>query len=357
MSKKAGIVGAGLVGRLLALRLLQNGWQVTLFDKFGKNDMQSCGAVAAGMLALYSESEKMEQVVFDLGMRSLNLWPSIINSMLGNTSFKMLGSLVVAHRNDMPDLERMRMFIRKRLYISDLQIIDEAILKKLEPDLSFSCGLYLSGEGHIDSSQFFYNIKCTLESYNAIWYEYTTVTKIVDKAIIVENKREYKFDFIFDCRGVDARGDLPNLRGVRGEIISLYAPQVSLNRPVRLIHPRYSIYIVPRAGSKFVVGATEIESYDMSEVSVQSVLELLSAAYSVHKGFAEARIINMSRNCRAAFPNNLPKIYLEGNNLVRINGLYRHGYLLAPSLIEKVMLLLEGRLNNDALIEVVDKLI
>ena len=353
MSKRAGIVGAGLIGRLLALRLLQNGWQVTLFDKFGKNDMQSCGAIAGGMLALYSESEKMDEVVFELGLKSLKLWPSVLNNMGGNTPFNVLGSVIVAHRNDVPDLERMMMFIKKKSHLDNLQIIDEHALKKLEPDLSFPYGLYLPKEAHIDNLQLFYNMKCTLESCNAIWYEYTTVSKIVDRVIIVENGKEYEFDFVFDCRGIGAKSDLPNLRGVRGEIVLLSAPQVSLSRPIRMVHPRYSIYIVPRSGSQFVVGATEIESYDMSEVSVQSVLELLSAAYSVHKGFAEARIIRMLKNCRAAFPDNLPKIYIQ-NNLIRINGLYRHGYLLAPSLIEEIILLLDGNLSNNSIVEVIN---
>ncbi|QGR02630.1 FAD-dependent oxidoreductase [Ehrlichia ruminantium] len=341
MTRKAGIVGAGLVGRLLALRLLQDGWQVTLFDKFGKNDRQSCGAIAAGMLALYSELEKMEEVIFELGMKSLNLWPSIIKGLVGNTFFTMSGSVIVAHRNDVSELDRFVMFIKRKLKFNHLRIIDEQELKLLEPELLFPYGIYLPWEGHIDTSGLFQNIMSTLEQYNVIWYEHVCVSKIGDGYIVLENGIEYKFDFVFDCRGIGARNDLPGLRAVRGEIILLYAPQVSFNRPIRMVHPKYSIYIVPRPGSYFVVGATEIESDDMSEVSVQSVLELLSSAYSVHKGFAEARIIEMSKNCRAAFLDNLPRIYVEGN-IIRINGLYRHGYLLAPSLIEEVMLLLNG---------------
>ncbi|CEI85259.1 FAD-dependent oxidoreductase [Ehrlichia minasensis] len=353
MNKKAGIVGAGLVGRLLALRLLREGWQVTLFDKFGKNDRKSCGVIAAGMLALYSESEKMEQTIFDLGVKSLNLWPGILNSILGDTSFKMLGSLIVAHRNDISDLERMMMFIKRKCSLNDLQIIDENKLKVLEPNLLFPYGLYLPGEGQIDTSQLFYNTTCTLEHYSVVWYEHAVVNEIVSRVVVVGNKK-FKFDFVFDCRGIGAKDDLPNLRGVRGEVLLLYAPQVSLNRPIRMVHPRYSIYIVPRRDSQFVVGATEIESSDMSEVSVQSVLELLSAAYSVHKGFAEARIINMSSNCRAAFADNLPKIYVQGN-LIRINGLYRHGYLLTPSLIEEVILLLNGNFSNSSsIVEIIN---
>ncbi|CAI28038.1 Putative thiamine biosynthesis oxidoreductase thiO [Ehrlichia ruminantium str. Gardel] len=346
MNKKAAVVGAGLLGRLLALRLLQDGWQVTLFDKFGKNDRKSCGAIAAGMLGLYSELEKMEEVVFELGIRSLNLWPNIIKSLVGNTFFTMSGSIIVAHRNDMSELERSMMFIKRKLKINHLKIMGEQELKLLEPELLFPYGIYLPWEGHIDTSGLFQNIMHTLAKYDIQWYEHTCVSKIVDKYVILENGTEYKFEFIFDCRGIGAKDDLPGLRAVRGEIMVLYAPQVSFNRPIRMVHPKYSVYIVPRPGFRFVVGATEIESEDMSEVSVQSVLELLSSAYSVHKGFAEARIIEMSKNCRAAFLDNLPRIYVNGN-IISINGLYRHGYLLAPSLIEEVMFLLNGSSKNN----------
>ncbi|GAT75454.1 thiamine biosynthesis oxidoreductase thiO [Ehrlichia ruminantium] len=346
MNKKAAIVGAGLLGRLLALRLLQDGWQVTLFDKFGKNDRKSCGAIAAGMLGLYSELEKMEGVVFELGIRSLNLWPNIIKGLVGNTFFTMSGSIIVAHRNDMSELERSMMFIKRKLKINHLKIMGEQELKLLEPELLFPYGIYLPWEGHIDTSGLFQNIMHTLAKYNIEWYENTCVSKIVDKYVILENGTEYKFEFIFDCRGIGAKDDLPGLRAVRGEIMVLYAPQVNFNRPIRMVHPKYSVYIVPRPGFRFVVGATEIESEDMSEVSVQSVLELLSSAYSVHKGFAEARIIEMSKNCRAAFLDNLPRIYINGS-IIRINGLYRHGYLLAPSLIEEVMFLLNGSSKNN----------
>ena len=55
-----------------------------------------------------------------------------------------------------------------------------------------------------------------------------------------------------------------------------------------------------------MIGATEIESEDLSPASVRSTLELLSAAYAVHPGFAEARILELSVQCRPALPDNLP---------------------------------------------------
>jgi glycine oxidase len=138
-----------------------------------------------------------------------------------------------------------------------------------------------------------------------------------------------------------ARPDWQNLRGVRGEVIRLHAPEVSLTRPVRLIHPRYPLYIAPKQGHVFVVGATEIESDDMSPASVRSTLELLSAAYAVHSGFAEARILEIATQCRPALPDNLPSIRRLGERNIQVNGLYRHGFLVAPALLDVVMELVQ----------------
>jgi len=131
----------------------------------------------------------------------------------------------------------------------------------------------------------------------------------------------------------------------------------------RMMHPRYKIYIVPRGNGcegidleyckecklsqttgykRYIVGATEIESEDDSPISVRSNMELLSALYTVHPSFGEARVVNSETNCRPAFKDNLPRIENE-TGLTRINGLYRHGYLLAPAIVEKA--LAEGMRN------------
>jgi len=154
--------------------------------------------------------------------------------------------------------------------------------------------------------------------------------------------KSYHFDWVFDCRGYGAKNTLPELRNVRGEIIYLHAPEVKITRPVRLLHPRYRLYIVPRADQTYVVGASEIEADDDSSISVRSCLELLSAAYSVHSGFSEARVIEALTNRRAAFSDNLPQIHYQPG-LIAVNGLYRHGFLIAPVLVDDIYRLLMAK--------------
>ena len=112
---------------------------------------------------------------------------------------------------------------------------------------------------------------------------------------------------MIDCRGLSARDTQPELRGVKGELILIETDEVKLARPVRLIHPRWPLYVIPREDNLFMLGATSIEAEDTG-VSVRSALELLGAAYAVHPAFAEARIVEFGSGLRPAFPDNLPRI-------------------------------------------------
>ncbi|MDP1739245.1 MAG: FAD-dependent oxidoreductase, partial [Caulobacter sp.] len=127
-----------------------------------------------------------------------------------------------------------------------------------------------------------------------------------------------------------------DVRGVRGEVIWLHAPHVALQRPIRLLHPRHRVYLVPREGGHIVIGASEIESEDRSPISLRSTVELLAAAHSIIPELAEARVVHTETNLRPALPDNLPHVEHEPG-LVRINGLFRHGWLIAPALVEQTL--------------------
>jgi glycine oxidase len=124
--------------------------------------------------------------------------------------------------------------------------------------------------------------------------------------------------------------------------------EIEFTRPVRLIHPRWPLYIIPRADHQFMIGATSIEAEDRG-VSVRSALELLSAAYAVHPAFAEARIVEFGSGLRPAFPDNLPRIAISDQK-ISVNGLYRHGFLLAPALAELTLGYVErGVIDNEVM--------
>jgi glycine oxidase len=212
--------------------------------------------------------------------------------------------------------------------------VDSSAMHHLEPTLAgtFHQAMFLPGEGQLDNRQLL----------DALMHQLQNDRVHMHFESAVSPEQFTQADWVIDCRGAGARGDWPNLRGVRGEVLRVQAPEVKFGRPVRLIHPRYPLYIAPKPDGVFVIGATEIESDDTSPASVRSSLELLSAAYSIHKGFGEARILEISAQIRPTLPDNLPAIRLRGHRHMQINGLYRHGFLIAPAMLDASLALMSG---------------
>ncbi len=338
-----GIAGAGLAGRLLAHALVGAGWRVSLFDPDTRAGRASAGLVAAGMLAPYAELDTAEPLVFGLGPRSLALWPHWSEGLEAPVFFQRQGTLLVAHRQDMAEMERFTARLRTRLgERARLRPMDRAAVARLEPELAgrFGRAVLLPDEGQIDPGELFPALERRLLAAGVQWHEGTAVTSLSPGHLHTADGA-HRFDWVVDARGLGAREALPALRGVRGEIITVHAPEVGLGRLVRLMHPRYPLYVAPRRDRHYVIGATTVESEDRSPISVRSTLELLSAAYSLHSGFAEARVTATCTQLRPALPDNLPRLWCRPG-LLRINGLYRHGYLMGPALVEAALGLMEN---------------
>jgi glycine oxidase len=320
------IIGAGVAGAWQALLFAQAGHAVTLHERSDAAMTQATSHWAGGMLAPWCEAEASEPVITRLGIRSLALW----REHFPQTPFR--GSLVVAHPRDRTDFERFAKLT------SGHQRLDARGLSELEPSLDgrFREGLFYADEGHVEPRR-------VLPELHA---------EIAKAGGIIQFNSEAKADdldgIVIDCRGLAARDREPQLRGVKGEMIIVETSEVELSRPVRLIHPRWPLYVIPRGDGRFMLGATSIEAEDTA-VSVRSALELLGAAYAVHPAFAEARIVEFGAGLRPAFPDNLPRIAVD-NDKIAVNGLYRHGFLLAPALAELTLSYVQrGEIDNEVM--------
>lgn len=335
MNTRAVVLGAGLMGRLLACELADTGHEVDLFDAGGPNAAASSARAAAAMLAPLAESAVTEASVVRMGRHAIARWPELIARLGRPVYFQQEGTLVLWHRQDVAEAERFQKqladTVRAMPELPGLERLDGPTLSRLEPALGdrFAQGFYLPQEGQLDNRELLSALLYRLETLG-VRLHWNSPCAPAD------------FDtdhsgWLFDCRGMGARSDWPTLRGVRGEVIRVHAPEVALTRPTRLLHPRYPLYIAPKPHGMFVIGATEIESDDLSPVSVRSALELLSAAYTVHPGFGEARIVEMNAQARPTLRDNLPRLRWLGPRRLQINGLYRHGFLIAPALLDAVM--------------------
>lgn len=311
------VAGGGILGLWQALTLARAGHRVRLLDACATPFAEAASRFAGAMLAPYCEGEAAPDVVREQGIRGLAMWraayPQLVNA----------GSLVVALPRDKAELNRFERMT------SDGAALDAEGLAKLEPELAgrFGGALYFADEAHMAADA---ALAFLLAEARAAGADIRFGVGLPQAAVAAN-------ELIVDCRGLAARRDLPDLRGVRGERLLLRANDVVLRRPVRLLHPRHPIYVVPWGDGRFVVGATVIESEEQGSATVRSVLELLGAAYALHPGFGEAEIVDVGAGVRPAYSDNVPRVRIAADGrTIYVNGAYRHGFLLAPVLAEAV---------------------
>jgi glycine oxidase len=306
------VKGAGVAGLTAAFELATRGAAVTVAE-IRHSLAGNASWMAGGMLAPWCERESAEQpvLVLDLGLCAADWWDAALPGHVTRA-----GTLVVAMPRDAGELDR---FASRT---SGYRRVDEDQIAFLEPDLAgrFRRGLFFPGEAHLDPRRAMAALQEKLAERG------------VEFRFAVDAQYMAGFEREIDCTGMAASDE--KLRGVRGEMLILHAPDISLSRPVRLLHPRFPLYLAPRANHHFMVGATMIESLSAGPVTVRSMMELLNAAYSVHPAFGEAAIVETGVGIRPAYPDNLPRVERHGKT-VAINGLYRHGFLLAPAMAQR----------------------
>ncbi len=300
---RIGIAGAGLLGRLFAHQLTHREVAFDLWD----NGEGSAAAVAAGMLSPYCELECRDEFICRLGEASLPLWREWFGKSLPLLEGGTLCIASPEHRQELDRFESLISYYRPF-------ITDRMPTRELEPEIAetFPEALWVRNEAAIDTQQF-------IEETNHF--------------LCKSSQPSNDFDWILDCRGIGAKSSLPKLRGVRGELLLIENKEIHFRHPIRLLDAKFPLYVVPRSQSRFVIGATQIESEDTGPMTARSAVELLNAAYSIDPRFAESRILEMRMGLRPALPHHRPQIFVE-EKMLRINGLYRHGYLVAPKVVE-----------------------
>jgi glycine oxidase len=327
-TKSIAVRGAGVVGLWQALALARRGHAVTLCERAPQPFADGCSQYAGAMLAPRCEEENAETIVRDLGRRGIALWRETYSGTVVN------GTLVVALARDRTELDRFARMTGGHERLSPPE------LAALEPGLGdrFAGALFYAEEAHLaPEAALRFLLDAALAEGVALQLGASDVPDGVD--------------LIVDCRGLSAKHDLPSLRGVRGERIVIRSREVALTRPIRLLHPRFPLYIVPWGDGLYMVGATVIESEETGPITLRSALDLLSACYALDPAFAEAEIVRQGAGARPAFPDNRPRI-IARKGYIYVNGLYRHGFLLAPALAELVADFIEtGAMHPEVFVE------
>jgi glycine oxidase len=295
--------GAGVAGLVTAVTLAERGAHVRVVEA-GPQVGSGASWLAGGMLAPWCEGESAPPEVTRDSLASLDWWASHVPDVA------RAGTLVVAPPRDRAELTR---FGRRTDHFVE---VDATTIAELEPDLTgrFERGLFFDTEGHVDPRRALVALRDRLISLGG--------------SISFDTPEDTgPRDWTIDARGLATRSE--GLRGVRGEMLLLRCSDVTFHRPIRLLHPRMPVYVVPRADHIFMVGATMVESEDTRGMTLRAMSELTNAAYTLHPAFAEAEIVEMRANLRPSFPDNIPRVWQDGR-CVHVNGMYRHGFLLSP---------------------------
>ncbi|MBY6120473.1 FAD-dependent oxidoreductase [Mameliella alba] len=300
------VLGSGVAGLCAATALHARGLAVEVI--MPPDAPPPVSVLAGGMLAPFCEGESALNDIVDRGQAAADWWQRHAGGVVRR------GTLVVAPPRDRAELVRFARATRGHA---------PADPGALEPELAgrFASGLFFADEAHMNPRATLTTLRQRLEENGVPFRDGAPRGRIVD------------------CRGIAARDRLGDLRAVRGEMLEVLAPDVALSRTVRLLHPRFPCYIVPRGGGRYMIGATMVESGRAGGVTARAVMELLSAAWSVHPGFAEAELVATGAGLRPAFPDNRPALRHEGGR-IHLNGLYRHGFLMAPVLAEDLAAML-----------------
>lgn len=306
------ILGSGVAGLCAATALSEAGLAVEVIEP--EDAPRPVSLLAGGMLAPFCEGETAPEVIVTQGQAALAWWAAHVPGVARR------GTLVLAAPRDASELDRFARATREHRWVDP---------GTLESDLAgrFARGLFFGTEAHMDPRAALGALRETLRARGVVFRDGPPIGRIVD------------------CRGMAAAPGLTDLRAVRGEWLEVVTPEVGLTRTVRLLHPRFPCYIVPRGEGRYMIGATMVESARPGPITARAVMELLSAAYTVHPAFAEAEVVATGAGLRPSFPDNVPAIRCDRDR-IHVNGMYRHGFLMAPVLATALARMLTEELSH-----------
>mgnify|MGYP003334466375 CR=1 FL=1 len=107
------VLGAGLMGRLMAFALAKQGHQVEVHEAQGSDAMGAAARIAAAMLAPLAESAITETSVVRMGHHSIGRWQNLLADLPEPVFSQRNGSLIVWHRQDAPLAKQFEQMLRQ----------------------------------------------------------------------------------------------------------------------------------------------------------------------------------------------------------------------------------------------------
>lgn len=347
------VVGGGAIGLASAWRLAEAGCRVTVCDP---EPAGHATHASAGMLAPVTEVHYGEDALLGLNLAGNDRWPGFAADLEAAAGvpvgYRTCGSLLVALDGDdaaaLADLGA---------YLTDLGLdaerLDGAGCRVVEPALApgIRGGLRVRGDHQADNRQLAVALLAAL-ARREVPVRRERVARVEVEGgratgVVLDGGDRLGADHVVLAAGCwsgqveglppDAR---PPVRPVKGQILRLQGPvdPPVLGGNVRGLVRGRSLYLVPRASGRIVVGATVEEQGFDTTVTVDGVHRLLHDAAVLVPGLLEVELVETLAGLRPGSPDNAPVLGRTSvAGLVVATGHHRNGILLTPITADAVV--------------------
>jgi glycine oxidase len=332
------VVGAGVQGSAVALRLAQAGRSVTVLERAVPGAEAS--SAAGGILSPGVEAVEPGPF-YALCRASLARYPAFaaeVEALSGmSVGLRMLGTLEVALDDDHAKVlaARAEKIVRHGLPV---EVLDDEAVRRLEPAVSPEArgALFFGDEGSLDPRSLARAVYVAASRAGARFVTGQVRRIVVEggRAVGVEHESgRIDADAVVLAAGswslqVEGHGLPPGaVRPVRGQIAVLDTRPPLLSRVVFSGHG----YVVPRADGRILCGSTMEEVGFEKAVTAEGLRHVLDVAIGVAPALARAPVVETWSNFRPASPDGEP-ILGPGTvpGLLYATGHTRNGILLAP---------------------------
>ena len=363
--KKTIIIGGGVIGLGIGWQLAKSGAAVTIYDRAEAG--RAASWAAAGMLAPLAEAHNEEPELLKLGCQSLQRYPQWVRELETDAEmsvgYRVEGTLIVGLAPD--DTYQLRHLYAAQQHLRlDVNWLTGREARDIESALSprVTAAIHCASDYQVDNRRMVTALQRAYQACGGVLHENSAVERVVIENGVATGVQVcgsfQKANIVIlsaGCWSAEIAGVpdtiMPPVRPVKGQMLALQMEEgITLNSVIRTVRARYpvSVYLVPRADGRLIVGATSEEMGFDTRLTSGGVFELLRGAWEAVPGTYELPLLETWAGLRPGSRDNAPILgETPVGNLIYATGHYRNGILLTPiTAYEVAKLVLTGETSE-----------
>jgi glycine oxidase len=337
------IIGSGIIGLFTAYKLLMQGKKVRIFEN--KNKEGNSTDASVGMLAPLVEAKPYEKELFELMIKSKNIWDNFLRDkkFTLKTGLKNNSSLLVATNSD----EEESIFFKKK-FIEKLgfypKVLNSEQTKKIEPNLNsnIKCSLFLEDNNQTNPELLKSYLKKKITKMGGEVFVYDQINDIsFTSTKLIYKKKKFNFEKIVIACGAWSNFFLKNKIGIEFPMRPIKGVSMIFEAKKKLFKNNIwfkKIYVAPRENNQFAIGATEDEKGFEKFVTLDEIFYLSTSIWEYLPEIQNFRFLKSISGLRSLLNDGKPVIgsLKKNKKVICAFGHFRHGILLAPITAEIV---------------------